>query len=98
MNKVRRKPSLNVLLSRYAFSIDYDTKHKVILEETDILLSANGLLNKSSYLYLIRPAEFDKDWVIYSMLDKTTGYLPSSFTRKDINIKALVKSVKALIS
>lgn len=92
----KKHPSLKMLLCRYDFSIDYTVSRNVTVEESDILLSAIGLIDKSNYLYVVRPAEKDEDWKIYRMKNKRLGHLPSEQVNYKPNIKAIVKRIKEL--
>lgn len=97
MPTTKRKPNLNLLLTHYDYTIDFDQPHRLVVQETDILLSARGLVDIDNYLYLVRPAPEDKDWQVYYIRNKNVGFLPSPFTRNSRSVKQIIKCVKELI-
>jgi hypothetical protein len=98
MPTTKRKPNLNLLLTHYDYTIDFDQPHRLVVQETDILLSSRGNIDKLNYMYLVRPATDDKEWLIYLVKNKIHGYLPSKFSRNSQQHNRLVKQIKKLIS
>ena len=86
-----------MLLTRYDFSIDFDKPTRLVIEETDILLSAHGRIDNLNYLYLLRPGLTDNDWKVYHVKNKNVGYLPSELYKNSKNVKHIVKRVKSLL-
>ena len=97
MATIKKYPSLPLLLTRYDFSIDFDKPTRLVVEETDILLSAHGRIDNLNYLYLLRPGLTDNDWKVYHVKNKNVGYLPSELYKNSKNIKHIVKRVKSLL-
>ena len=97
MATIKKHPSLPLLLTRYDFSIDFDKPTRLVIEETDILLSAHGRIDNLNYLYLLRPGLTDNDWKVYHVKNKNVGYLPSELYKNSKNIKHIVKRVKSLL-
>lgn len=98
MATTRNQSNLNLMLTRYDFCIDYDSVTVLDVKETDILLSSRGNIDKLNYMYLVRPATDDKEWLIYLVKNKIHGYLPSKFSRNSQQHTRLVKQIKKLIS
>lgn len=98
MVATKRQPSLTMLLTRYDFSIDFDKPECLVVEETDILLSSHGRIDRLNYLYLLRPAEKDDEWKIYYIKNRVVGYLPNPLTKNTNAIKRIVKAVKPLLN
>lgn len=98
MGTDKSKPSLTMLLTRYDFCIDYDKPHRLVIEDSDILLSSHGRLDNLNYLYLLRPSEKDEDWKVYYIKNKNVGYLPSSLTNSKRSTVQIVKRVKTLLN
>lgn len=98
MGNPKRQQSLTMLLTRYDFSIDFDKPNRLVLAETDILLSSHGRLDKLNYLYALRPAEKDEDWKIFYIKNKNVGYLPSPLSKNKRGISQIVKHVKRLLT
>ncbi len=97
MATIKKRPSLPLLLTRYDFSIDFDKPTRLVIEETDILLSAHGRIDNLNYLYLLRPGLTDNDWKVYHVKNKNVGYLPSELYKNSKNVKHIVKRVKSLL-
>lgn len=97
MATIKKHPSLALLLTRYDFSIDFDKPTRLVVEETDILLSAHGRIDNLNYLYLLRPGLTDNDWKVYHVKNKNVGYLPSELYKNSKNVKHIVKRVKSLL-
>lgn len=98
MATIKRQSSLTMLLTRYDFSIDFDNPTRLVVEETDILLSAHGLIDNLNYLYLVRPGVTDDDWKVYHVKNKNVGYTPNPIYKNSHGVKQIIKKVKLLIS
>lgn len=97
MATTKRQVNLNLLLTHYDYTIDFDKPERLVVLETDILLSARGLIDTLNYLYIVRRAPMDADWKIYYVRNKNDGYLPSPFTKNSKSVKKIIDKVKTLI-